>query len=169
MKDTKGGFLQDEKTNTQGADEQTLQDWKNKQRTTKIRELPPPIDLQNIPRCRECQSMEVDANLMTNFNVRACRKCIKALPEKYSLLTKTECKEDYLLTEPELQDTTLLPRIEKPNPHGYSRMQLFVRFQVEEFAWKNGEALRNLTRNGRDVKRTRSNVKKRNTTTNSVK
>ena len=28
MKDTKGGFLQDEKTNTQGADEQTLQDWK---------------------------------------------------------------------------------------------------------------------------------------------
>ena len=137
MKDTKGGFLQDEKTNTQGADEQTLQDWKNKQRELqKIRELPPPIDLQNIPRCRECQSMEVDANLMTNFNVRACRKCIKALPEKYSLLTKTECKEDYLLTEPELQDTTLLPRIEKPNPHGYSRMQLFVRFQVEEFAWK---------------------------------
>ena len=41
-----------------------------------------------------------------------------------------------MLTEPELQDTTLLPRIEKPNPHGYSRMQLFVRFQVEEFAWK---------------------------------
>ena len=74
---------------------------------------------------------------MTNFNVRACRKCIKALPEKYSLLTKTECKEDYLLTEPELQDTTLLPRIET-QPHGYSRMQLFVRFQVEEFAWKNG-------------------------------
>lgn len=49
---------------------------------------------------------------------------------------KTECKEDYLLTEPELQDLSLLPRIEKPNPHGYSRMQLFLRFQVEEFAFK---------------------------------
>ena len=61
---------------------------KQAERTTKIRELPPPIDLQNIPRCRECQSMEVDANLMTNFNVRACRKCIKALPEN------TRCYKD---------------------------------------------------------------------------
>lgn len=65
-----------------------------------------------------------------------CRRCQKEKQDKYSLLTKTECKEDYLLTDPELQDTGLLPRIEKPNPHGFLRMQLFLRFQVEEFAWK---------------------------------
>ena len=40
------------------------------------------------------------------------------------------------MTDPELKDVELLPRIEKPNPHGFSRMQLFLRFQVEEYAWK---------------------------------
>lgn len=27
------------------------------------------------------------------FDVRVCKSCEKKLPEKYSLLTKTECKE----------------------------------------------------------------------------
>ncbi|EGW30068.1 uncharacterized protein SPAPADRAFT_144035 [Spathaspora passalidarum NRRL Y-27907] len=136
MKDSRGGFISDDPKNP-APDQQSLDEWKEKQKELQqIRELPPPIDLLNAPKCYECGSIDIDANLMTNFQVRACRKCIKAHPEKYSLLTKTECREDYLLTEPELKDVSLLPRIEKPNPHGYSRMQLFVRFQVEEFAWK---------------------------------
>lgn len=136
MQDSRGGFIQDD-AKTRGPDDQSLEEWQEKQKELQvIRDLPPPIDIDNAPRCFECNSLEIDPNLYSNFNVRACRKCIKAKPEKYALLTKTECKEDYLLTEPELKDTSLLPRIEKPNPHGYSRMQLFVRYQVEEFAWK---------------------------------
>ena len=46
--------------------------------------------------------------------------------------------QDYLLTDPELRDTDLLPHLLKPNPHAasYSNMMLFLRFQVEEVAWK---------------------------------
>ncbi|CAI5760278.1 unnamed protein product [Candida verbasci] len=135
MQDSKGGFLPDE---IKQVDEENFQEWQDKQKELqKFKEAPPPMDLNQLPKCFECQSVDIDLNLYHNFNkVKACRKCIKEKPDKYSLLTKTECKEDYLLTEPELKDLSILPRIEKPNPHGYSKMQLFLRFQVEEFAWK---------------------------------
>lgn len=136
MQDTKGGFIHDE--DRPRVDDETLQEWKDKQKELEqLKKAAPPIDIDTAPKCYECGSLDIDLNLYTNFRkVRACRLCIKKMPEKYSLLVKTECKEDYLLTEPELQDLSLLPRIEKPNPHGYSRMQLFLRFQVEEFAFK---------------------------------
>ncbi|KAG9075780.1 hypothetical protein FS749_012510, partial [Ceratobasidium sp. UAMH 11750] len=59
-------------------------------------------------------------------------------PERYSLLTKTECKQDYLLTDPELRDEEVMPHLLKANPHKstWNNMMLFVRFQVEEFAFK---------------------------------
>ncbi|KAI5949357.1 RAD14 [Candida jiufengensis] len=136
MQDTKGGFINDETKPRH--DEETLSEWKEKQKQLeKLKQSAPPIDIESAPKCYECGSLDIDLNLFSNFNkVRACRKCVKSMPEKYSLLVKTECKEDYLLTEPELQDLSILPRIEKPNPHGYSKMQLFLRFQVEEFAFK---------------------------------
>lgn len=140
MKDSRGGFLEDkDKFGLQGHEEepQSLQDWKEKQKQEHlVKDLPPPVDLEHAPRCFECNSLEVDPNMYTNFKVRVCRRCIKENQDKYSLLTKTECREDYLLTEPELKDTSILHRIEKPNPHGFLRMQLFLRFQVEGFAWK---------------------------------
>ncbi|KAM9939078.1 hypothetical protein OXX80_001439 [Metschnikowia pulcherrima] len=140
MKDSRGGFLDEtEKNGLKGAEEepQSLQEWKEKQKQDlAVKELAPPLDIANAPRCFECESLEIDANLHTNFHVRVCRRCMKEKPEKYALLTKTECREDYLLTEPELKDTGLLRRVEKPNPHGFSRMQLFLRLQVEEYAWK---------------------------------
>lgn len=138
MKDSKGGFLnlEDPPANQ---DPKTLKDWEQEQANKQIlvKEDAPPLEPDKAPQCFECQSIEIDLNLYNNFrNVRVCKKCMRELPDKYSLLTKTECREDYLLTEPELQDLSILPRIEKPNPHGFSRMQLFLRFQVEEFAWK---------------------------------
>lgn len=140
MKDSRGGFLDDEnKHGLKGAEEepQSLQEWKEKQKQEHIvKDLAPPLDLANAPRCFECDSLEVDSNLYTNFGARVCRRCAREKPDKYALLTKTECREDYLLTEPELKDTSILRRIEKPNPHGFLRMQLFLRYQVEEFAWK---------------------------------
>lgn len=72
------------------------------------------------------------------FKTRICRSCRNKNPDKYSLLTKTECKEDYLLTDPELRDEELLPHVEKPNPHKttYNNMMLYMRYQVEEYAFK---------------------------------
>jgi len=66
------------------------------------------------------------------------QNCQNEKPDKYSLLTKTECKLDYLLTDPELRDQELLPHLLKANPHKstYANMMLFLRCQVEEFAWK---------------------------------
>jgi DNA-repair protein complementing XP-A cells len=90
------------------------------------------------PKCFECGSMELDFQFYKIFNARVCYKCKEKFPEKYSLLTKTECKEDYLLTDPELRDEEVLPHMLKANPHKstFANMMLYVRYQVEEFAWK---------------------------------
>lgn len=141
MKDSRGGFLSAEEPPnplSANADESSLEAWKERQKAQHVvRDLPPPVDLSQAPKCFECGSIDIDPNLYLNFNlVRVCRSCARSKPEKYSMLTKTECREDYMLTDPELKDTALLPRIEKPNPHGFSRMQLYLRFQVEEYAWK---------------------------------
>ncbi|KLT45064.1 DNA repair protein [Cutaneotrichosporon oleaginosum] len=98
----------------------------------------PPIFPDSSPRCDECKSLEIDQSFVKVFDVRVCKNCKEKYPEKYSLLTKTECKEDYLLTDPELRDTDLLPHLLKANPHAasYSNMMLFLRMQVEEVAWK---------------------------------
>jgi DNA-repair protein complementing XP-A cells len=82
--------------------------------------------------------MDLDFLYHKTFGTRVCFKCKEKFPEKYSLLTKTECKEDYLLTDPELRDEELLPHLLKANPHKstFANMMLYVRYQVEEFAWK---------------------------------
>lgn len=51
-----------------------------------------------------------------------------------------------MLTDPELEDPELLPHDTKPNPHRstFAKMMLYVRFQVEEFAfqkWGSPESL----------------------------
>lgn len=50
-------------------------------------------------RCRECGSLEIDFVWDEVFHCRVCNRCKEKFPEKYSLLTKTECKEDYLITD----------------------------------------------------------------------
>lgn len=87
--------------------------------------------------CAECGSLELDFQFLEVFDVRVCGQCRDKMPEKYSLLTKTEAKEDYLLTDPELRDPDLLRRLEKPNPHKreWNNMHLFLRFQVEAYAF----------------------------------
>jgi len=61
-------------------------------------------------RCRECGSVEIDFVWEEVFRCAVCNPCKEKYPEKYSLLTKTECKEDYLLTDRELCSTTLRRR-----------------------------------------------------------
>ena len=100
--------------------------------------------------------MDIDDTFRRVYKCFVCNKCKNEKPEKYSLLTKTECKEvsnvslalrigvdkmvskDYLLTDAELRDAELLPHLLKANPHKstFHNMMLFLRCQVEEFAWK---------------------------------
>ncbi|KAF2862476.1 DNA repair protein [Piedraia hortae CBS 480.64] len=89
-------------------------------------------------RCRECRGLEIDWEWDEVFKTQVCNSCKDKFPEKYSLLTKTEAKEDYLLTEPELKDESLLRRLTKTNPHKstWNDMLLFVRYQVEEYAFE---------------------------------
>ena len=58
-------------------------------------------DEKTRKRCRECNTMEIDFVWEEVFGCAVCNKCKEKYPEKYSLLTKTECREDYLLTERE--------------------------------------------------------------------
>ncbi|WVW85308.1 DNA repair protein [Kwoniella bestiolae CBS 10118] len=97
----------------------------------------PAIVIDKSPRCVECNTLEINHQFLKVFDITVCKNCEKKFPEKYSLLTKTECKEDYLLTDPELKDEDLLPHLLRPNPHAstYSNMMLFLRIQVEKVAW----------------------------------
>eukprot|EP00833_Pecoramyces_ruminatium_P002192 jgi/Orpsp1_1/1176224/evm.model.c7180000056858.1 len=87
--DTKGGFLIEKKD-----------DDNEKEKEKKIKQ-PRPINLEldKNPKCQECESLDIDYNYFDNFKISVCRNCRTKMPEKYSLLTKTECKEDYLLTD----------------------------------------------------------------------
>lgn len=62
---------------------------------------------------------------------------------RYSLLTKTEAREDYLLTDPELKDNELLPHLERPNLQKatWNNMMLYLRYQVKEYAFTESEDL----------------------------
>ncbi|KAI9296363.1 DNA repair protein [Neoconidiobolus thromboides FSU 785] len=124
MVDSKGGFLIEEE---------------NPQ--VKLNQVEP-ILLKDIPedndRCKECQKLGVDPLFFQLFKVSVCSDCKKSVTEKYSLLTKTEVKEDYLLTEDELRDKDLFNCWSKPNPRksSWNNMLLYLREQVEMYAYK---------------------------------
>ncbi|KAJ3258866.1 hypothetical protein HK103_003248 [Boothiomyces macroporosus] len=119
MEDTRGGFLLPQ--------EETEQ--KNEQEQVQLVE-------QGL-KCQHCESIDIDVNIYKYYKEQVCLNCKKEKPELYSLLTKTECRQDYLLTESELRDQKKLPVWIKPNPHKstYSNMLLYLRKQVEQFAF----------------------------------
>jgi DNA-repair protein complementing XP-A cells len=47
------------------------------------------------PKCHECGSIDIDHTFRKVFRCLVCNKCKNEKPDKYSLLTKTECKEVY--------------------------------------------------------------------------
>ncbi|KAH0841481.1 DNA repair protein rad14 [Fonsecaea pedrosoi] len=166
MADTKGGFLtaeDDPYNKAMHADEKeqkpshmTQKEWERQQLLKSLRNrqagpFEPGISAipdQTTRSCRECGTLEVDWKWVDVFHLAVCNACKEKFPEKYSLLTKTEAKEDYLLTDPELKDESLLPHLERPNPHKstWHNMFLYLRCQVEEYAfsdkrWGSAEAL----------------------------
>jgi DNA-repair protein complementing XP-A cells len=50
-------------------------------------------------KCRECGILEIDWKWDEVFGISVCNACKDKFPDKYSLLTKTEAREDYLLTD----------------------------------------------------------------------
>ncbi|KAH9046487.1 XPA protein C-terminus-domain-containing protein [Lactarius hengduanensis] len=137
MVNSKGGFLvEDDKE----ADDDLKSKERERERQRAMQNLDPPIylDPSRNPKCHDCSSVDIDQTYRRVFKCLVCDKCKNDNVEKYSLLTKTECKEDYLLTDSELRDEELLPHMLKANPHKstFANMMLFCRYQVEEFAWK---------------------------------
>ncbi|KAI9807632.1 MAG: hypothetical protein M1825_005573 [Sarcosagium campestre] len=165
MTDTKGGFLtaEDDPHNkalhalAEGKPaEMTMQEWERQrdqrsQREARSSLFEPGLSVlkrEEHPECRECGSMEIDWKWHEVFGCRVCSRCKEKYPDRYSLLTKTEAREDYLLTDPELKDPELLPHLDRPNPHKstWNNMMLYLRYQVEEYAfsprkWGSAEAL----------------------------
>ncbi|KAL1996671.1 hypothetical protein VTN49DRAFT_7536 [Thermomyces lanuginosus] len=169
MTDTKGGFLTEEDDPHNKAlhtrEEQkekkpahmTQKEWERHQllkamEKEKVGPFEPGLsvldDKEQQKKCRECGSLAIDWKWEEAFKCCVCHACKEKYPEKYSLLTKTEAKEDYLLTDPELRDQELLPHMKKPNPHKatWNDMMLYLRYQVEEYAfspkkWGSPEAL----------------------------
>ncbi|KAH9176986.1 XPA protein C-terminus-domain-containing protein [Lactarius sanguifluus] len=137
MVNSKGGFLvEDDKE----ADDDLKSKERERERQRAMQNLDPPIylDPSRNPKCHDCGSVDIDQTYRKVFRCLVCDKCKNDNVEKYSLLTKTECKGDYLLTDSELRDEELLPHMLKANPHKstFANMMLFCRYQVEEFAWK---------------------------------
>ncbi|KAH7340308.1 XPA protein C-terminus-domain-containing protein [Rhizoctonia solani] len=137
MVNSKGGFLVEEKSNY---DEETRRKEKERELQRLKQSFDPPVHIEKEknPLCADCGSVDIVHQFRKVFRVNVCNNCKNEKPERYSLLTKTECKQDYLLTDPELRDEEVMPHILKANPHKstWNNMMLFVRFQVEEFAFK---------------------------------
>ncbi|KAG0267147.1 hypothetical protein BG011_008438 [Mortierella polycephala] len=143
MKDTRAGFIQElDESDAVGGGSPAAEDENNRKRKWQptIAQPDPSIFLgaEGNYECQDCTSVDIDFQLLRHFHVPVCIGCRDVQPEKYSLLTKTECRQDYLLTDPELRDTELFPFWERPNPKKttWNNMMLYMRYQVEEFAFK---------------------------------
>lgn len=122
MTDTKGGFMTVEDdphnkalhagSNLEGKPaHMTQKEWERQQllkslEKNKIGPFEPGLSVlsgeeekRRRKKCRECGSLEIDWKWEEVFGCAVCSLCKERLPEKYSLLTKTEAKEDYLLTD----------------------------------------------------------------------
>lgn len=119
MADTKGGFLtaEDDPFNKalhapkdgEKPAHMSLKEWERLQLMRSLRNrkegpFEPGLSVLNgeeNKKCRECGSLEIDWTWDEVFKCRVCNPCKEKHPEKYSLLTKTEAKDDYLLTDRE--------------------------------------------------------------------
>lgn len=120
MTDTKGGFLTQEddphnkalyapSTEDKPA-AMTLQEWERQQLLRSLRKqktgpFEPGINStkeETSKECEQCGSLEIDFTWDEVFGCRVCNTCKEKLPERYTLLTKTEAREDYLLTDRKL-------------------------------------------------------------------
>lgn len=89
--------------------------------------------------CSVCNdSFELDEDIKHDFKFNVCSGCKKNSGNRFQFITKTDVKKEYLLVDDDLNDENVLPHIEKPNPlkSHWNTMFLFLRYQVQEFAYK---------------------------------
>lgn len=112
MTDTKGGFIAaeddpyDKVLHAVGRDgkpaHMTQKEWERQQLLEskhKQGAFEPCLPLALDTKCQECKGPDVDRKWEEVFGCAVCNNCKEEFPDKYSLLTKTEAKEDYLLTD----------------------------------------------------------------------
>ena len=66
------------------------------------------LDSSLNSRCNECQSTDIDQTYKKVFQCLVCNKCKNEKTEKYSLLTKTECKEVSSVEDASTQNADIL-------------------------------------------------------------
>ncbi|ORZ34109.1 XPA protein C-terminus-domain-containing protein, partial [Catenaria anguillulae PL171] len=91
-----------------------------------------------VDKCSECStSTDLDPRYQDHFHINVCWTCKDKVPEKYALLTKTEARQDYLLTDEELKDDILFPHVwrkKNPRKQTFHDMYLYLRMHVEAYA-----------------------------------
>lgn len=138
--------------------------------------------MERNEKCIHCNSIELDGFLKSSFFLNVCENCRQVHSDRYSLITKTTAREEFLLTEEELADKEHLPFITKPNPHKstWSDMHLYLRENVINFSikkWGSLEALekeinaREAAKEARKEKRFKEKLKelKRKTRSSAIK
>jgi DNA-repair protein complementing XP-A cells len=108
LKDSKGGFLFPE-IDKNSKDSKRLKKENPIVYPHSILPSVTAVDPSNLPRCEDCTSPDIDLDFLRFYKVKVCAKCKETLVDKYTQLTKTEVKEDYLLTDEELRDTERAP------------------------------------------------------------
>ncbi|CAG8434495.1 15528_t:CDS:2 [Funneliformis mosseae] len=134
MKDTRGGFLLEEEN-----ENSKKRKWEPPEPEFDALEPSISIDPAENPKCKECHSLELDNLFRKTFKVNVCKKS-------------------------ELKDVEVLPHLSKPNPHKatWNNMMLFLREQVEEFAfkkWGGEEGLDQEYERREDIKKKRKDKK----------
>ena len=137
--DTHGGFFVDD-----GESEAELANKATPSRPfsslLEMEPLPPDILPElSQPKCNDCGQEFYESLLRKQFAVNVCDACRRMNEDgKYSLVTKTEARQEYLLTETDL-DASFggLRCIEKKNPQNerWGMMKLYLRGQVEKICF----------------------------------
>ena len=109
-------------------------------------DLPPPI----LGKCIDCNDAEGQKKFFEAFGLSVCYQCqqlAKGTGGKYQVITKSKAKDEYLLTDRQLDRAQGgLGYVTRPNPHDsrYGDMRLYLRSQAERLAlkaWGSDEAL----------------------------
>lgn len=107
--------------------------------------------------CEVCgSSTAIDPEFYEAFHVVVCFSC-KDTDGLYTIITKTQARNEFLLTDEELADSALLPSISRKNPHNprWADMKLYLKKQVREFSIKkhgSEEALKTALSNRIEVR-----------------
>lgn len=97
---------------------------------TKTQLSPPSSPPSTSIQCMHCSTPNIIIELKNIFNINICSECKK---QHLKFITKTTCKEQYLLTD---YDLSPLKSLQRPNPHKgtWSNMSLYLESEAINIA-----------------------------------